>query len=196
MLTFIKMFIAQFFTVQYLAKHYSFVCVICRYKKNNRMKYIWLFAALCFSYMGHGQTISAYKAEDLIKRTSASADTVFVINFWATWCGPCVKELPEFNKLYENNKGRPVKFLMVSLDFKGDYQRKLPPFIQKKKMKQEVIWLNETNANEFIPKIEPQWQGSIPATLILYGKNEYRSFYEGTITAEKIQLQIDRQLAF
>lgn len=159
------------------------------------MKNLWLIIVLCFAQSIKAQHIPAYKAEDLLKRT-AYADTIYVINFWATWCGPCVKELPEFNKLYEDNKDRSVKFLMVSLDFKDDYQKKLPPFIQKKKMQQEVVWLNETNANEFIPKIEPQWQGSIPATLILYGKKEYRNFFEGTITAQKIQLLIDRQLAF
>ncbi len=159
------------------------------------MRYVWLAITLCFTQTINAQEIPVYKVEDLMKRT-ANADTLYIINFWATWCGPCVKELPEFHKLYESNKERPVKLLMVSLDFKEDYQKKLPSFIRKKKMQQEVVWLNEPLPNEFIPKIEPQWQGSIPATLILYGKNEYRGFFEGTITASKIQLLIDRQLSF
>lgn len=158
------------------------------------MKKILVVIILLFSQKAFSQDVPAYKAQDLQQRLS-NPDTLYVVNFWATWCGPCVKELPEFNKLYEDNIDKPVKFIMVSLDFKEDYQRKLPPFIKKKKMKQEVVWLNETNANDFIPKIEPTWQGSIPATLILYGKNEYRNFFEGTIVAEQIQTLIDKQLS-
>ena len=159
------------------------------------MKYLLLVLTLFSFQTAVAQDISAYKAEQLMQRTD-NEDTLYVINFWATWCGPCIKKLPEFNELYEANKSRPVKLLMVSLDFKEDYQRKLPAFIKRKKMEQEVIWLNESNANEFIPKIEGQWQGSIPATLIIYRKNDYRNFFEGTVTAKQIQLLIDKQMAF
>ncbi|RYZ48834.1 MAG: hypothetical protein EOP49_17650 [Sphingobacteriales bacterium] len=72
----------------------------------------------------------------------------------------------------------------------------MPKFIKKKKLLPEVVWLSETNANKFIPVIEPSWQGSIPATLILYGKTSYRNFYEGEVTADQIGLLVDKQLAY
>src|SRR5690606_11749856 len=133
---------------------------------NAVMNRIWyLFAFLCYTSTIQAQDIKAYKVEDLTKRISAK-DTVYVVNFWATWCGPCVRELPEFDKLKSQLEGKPVKILLVSLDFKDEYQKKIPKFIKKKKLEHEVVWLNETDANYFIPKIDDRWQGSIPATLI------------------------------
>lgn len=145
-------------------------------------------------YNASAQEVSAYKAEDLMKRLAAGKDTVFVVNFWATWCGPCVKELPEFDKIAEKFKGKPVKVILVSMDFKEDYPKKIVKFINKKKLGHEVVWLNETNANEFIPKITNEWQGSIPATLLYYKKNSYTGFFEGTIKAERISLLVEKQL--
>ena len=149
---------------------------------------------LCFTTT-RAQDINVYSAERLMERVG-NEDTLYVINFWATWCGPCVKELPEFNRLNKQYAGKPVKVLMVSLDFKDAYPKKLASFIRKKKMQPEVVWLSETNANEFIPRIEPGWQGSIPATLLIYGKKQYRNFYEGSVTAKQLALMIDRQFAF
>ena len=146
------------------------------------------------SIAGRAQSIPAYTADMLVQRIS-NPDTFYVVNFWATWCGPCVKELPEFDKLAEQYPGKPVKVLLVSLDFKNDYTKKLPRFIEKKKLQHEVIWFNETNANEFIPKLDPAWQGSIPATMMVWRKNEYQSFFEGSIKASQLQLLIDKQLA-
>jgi len=142
----------------------------------------------------HAQEVRAYKAEDLIKR-AMNEDTLYVINFWATWCAPCIKELPEFDILYKNYEGKPVKILLISLDFKEDYKTKLPRFLKKKKLLPEIGWLNESLPNDFIPKIAAEWQGSIPATLILSAKNEYRYFIEGTIIAPQLQVLIDKQLA-
>ena len=89
-----------------------------------------------------------------------------------------------------------VKVLLVSLDFKEAYPKKIASFVKKKKLEMEVVWLNESNANEFIPKIEPRWEGSIPATLIIYPKKDYKNFFEGMITSKQISTVIDRQLAF
>lgn len=159
------------------------------------MKYLLLAFLFFFSKNVNAQDIPAYKAEDVLKRIS-NEDTFYVVNFWATWCGPCVKELPEFDALQEHIKGRPVKILLVSLDFKKDYPKKLRKFIKRKKLQHEVVWLDETNANEFIPKIENRWGGSIPATLLVYGKKQYRNFFEGAITAQQLTRLIDKQLAY
>ena len=140
------------------------------------------------------QAVPAYKAETLMKRVANGGDTLFVINFWATWCGPCIRELPEFQKLAERYEGKPVKILLVSLDFKNDYPEKIEKFITRKKLQHEVLWLNETNANEFIPKIENEWQGSIPATLLLSPSKNYRRFYEGMVKSEQLSVLIDKQI--
>lgn len=158
------------------------------------MKYFFFLLA-CLPLSLRAQHVPAYKVEDLQQRL-ANADTVYVVNFWATRCAPCVKELPEFRKLAQRFEDKPVKILLVSNDFKEDYDRKLPAFIRRKKLKQEVVWLNETNANEFIPRIENRWSGSIPATLIVYGKTQYRNFFEGAITADQLSVLIEKQLAY
>jgi thiol-disulfide isomerase/thioredoxin len=149
---------------------------------------------LAAAFTAKAQHIEVYNAERLLQRVS-NEDTFYVVNFWATWCGPCVKELPEFERLQKHYNGKPVKILLVSLDFKEAYPRKIESFLQKKRPPHEVVWFNETNANEFIPKIDNRWQGSIPATWLVYRKQSYTNFVEGMTTAERLATLIDKQLA-
>ena len=130
------------------------------------------------------------KATDLMKRITNKSDTTYIINFWATWCGPCVKELPEFEKLNENYKGKKVKVLLVSMDFKQDYEKKLVKFIKRKKIRSEVVLLDETRPNEFIDKVNPRWQGSIPATMIVNNADKYNQFFERTLTYEFLEQKV------
>lgn len=130
-----------------------------------------------------------------MKRAS-SKDSIYIINFWATWCGPCVKEIHIFNELQARYAGKPVKVLLVSVDFKNDYPTKIEKFIKKKNLTPEVFWFSETNANEFIPKIEDSWQGSIPATLVLQPGQYFRQFWEGMIQIQQVTNVVDKQLTF
>jgi len=149
-----------------------------------------LFAVSVLSFsmasIAQSRPIATYDADALMARI-ANPDTTYIVNFWATWCAPCVKELPEFDKLERMSAGKPVKVILVSLDFREDAAHKLPTFVQRRKLKPEVVWFSETDANEFIPKIDTRWGGSIPATLIVGdGSARRRAFLEGSITATQI----------
>ncbi len=111
-------------------------------------------------------------------------DTVYVINFWATWCAPCVKEIPHFEKLNQEFADSNVKVILVNLDFPNHFEGRLVPFITENKIKSEVIMLDDPNSNYWINQVSQQWSGSIPATLI-YNKNK-REFFEKEFTYEEL----------
>jgi thiol-disulfide isomerase/thioredoxin len=122
------------------------------------------------------KTVPMTKIDSLMARLDKGGDTTFVVNFWATWCGPCVHELHYFTELDSAYKGKKVKVILVSLDFKKEIDTKLIPFIQKKNIKTEVLFLDETKDNEWIPKVDKDWQGNIPATLIRNPAKKFRRF--------------------
>lgn len=158
-------------------------------------KYLLIFIAAFFLYFAAGaQPVPSYNADRLVKRTQ-NADTVYVVNFWATWCAPCVQELPEFDSLQAYYRNKPVKILLVSLDFKEEYQQKIPAFIAKKHPQPDILWFSETDANSFIPKIDDRWTGSIPATWIVDSGNKFKTLLEKTITARELRSVIDPLLA-
>ena len=111
-----------------------------------------------------------------------------MVNFWATWCKPCIKELPDFEKINEQYASQKVKVILVSLDFPGQMESRLIPFVEKRQIKSEVILLDDPDANGWIPKVDQEWSGAIPATL-LYNKRE-RKFYERSFTYKEIEKEL------
>lgn len=117
-------------------------------------------------------------------------DTVYVINFWATWCSPCVKELPDFERLRQKYHREKFRMILVSLDFNRQKETRLIPFILQHKLKAEVVHLNAPDANAWIEKVNPDWSGSIPATLIYRG--DRRIFREGSYTFDELDTIVKR----
>lgn len=105
-----------------------------------------------------------------------SGDTTLVVNFWATWCAPCVQELPHFSQL-EKEYGGPLKLVLVSLDFEGATRKKLIPFINRNRLAPEVVHLVDSKMNSWIDKVSPEWSGALPGTLLV--RNGDRYFHEG-----------------
>ncbi|KAA3619210.1 MAG: TlpA family protein disulfide reductase [Flavobacterium sp.] len=115
-------------------------------------------------------------------------DTTYVINFWATWCKPCVKEMPYFEKMGKTYAEEKVKVVFVSLDFPDRLEPLVVPFIKKNKLESEVVLLDDDDANSWIPKVSEKWQGAIPATLI-YNADE-RAFFERSFTYEELEKEV------
>jgi thiol-disulfide isomerase/thioredoxin len=121
-----------------------------------------------------------------------SNDTVYIINFWTTWCKPCIKELPDFEKINDDYSKKKVKVYLVSLDFPDKHDELLIPFIKEHNIHSEVIHLTDTDANSWIDKVSPFWSGSIPVTVIYKGTS--REFYEKTLTYDELKKIIDSQI--
>lgn len=150
--------------------------------------------AICSSISLQAQTIPAYNSEALNARLASSNDTVYVVNYWATWCIPCVKELPYFEKLAEKYKDQKVKVLLVNFDFKEQYPKGIANFVAKKKLTTEVVWFSESKPNDFIPKIAPEWSGALPATTFSAQKGKKRVFEEGEVNFEFLDQTVQNLL--
>jgi thiol-disulfide isomerase/thioredoxin len=132
--------------------------------------------------------IASYDYNGLKPLLERKDGKTYVVNFWATWCAPCVKELPAFEKLQSAYKNKNVEVILVSLDFPTQVESHLLPFIEKKKLQSKVVLLDDPDQNAWIPKISSNWSGAIPATLIYNEKG--RSFYEQSFHYEQLENEV------
>lgn len=128
--------------------------------------------------------------EKVINRTDENK--TYVVNFWATWCVPCVKELPYFEKLNEAYKDKNVEVVLVSLDFPKHFDTKLKTFINEKQLQSEIFALNDMDSNYWIPQVNKDWSGAIPATLIF--NSDKREFYEQPFEYEELEKTVNKFL--
>lgn len=152
-------------------------------KKHSIVGLFLLSGVFCFS-----QEVKKIKATEL-EKTIAESKTPLIVNFWATFCLPCIEEIPYFQTLVKKYEKDSVKLLLVSLDLKDDYA-KVGRFAKKRKFTAPVVWLDESNADYFCPKVDSTWSGSIPASLFINNKTGYRKFYEEQIPEQKLEKEI------
>ncbi len=112
-------------------------------------------------------------------------DSIYMINFWATWCAPCVAELPYFDQLQQAYQDDKLNISLVSLDFSNKLDKSLVPFLNKRKVLSRVLLLDDNDANRYINAIDSSWSGALPATII-YSKKDY-TFFEKSFTYEELE---------
>ena len=122
-----------------------------------------------------GGTIPIYDSfEDAQFLFSQNDDTTYVINFWATWCKPCVEELPYFEQLNQEMSDEKVKVVLISMDFPKKLETLLLPFVKERALKSHVVALTDSDHNSWISKVDPSWSGAIPITIVY--RKENRTF--------------------
>jgi thiol-disulfide isomerase/thioredoxin len=151
------------------------------------MKKILLFVLLAnlslFAFAQ--QQVKVIKHEDLQKQIAESKGLT-IFNFWATWCRPCVAELPHFAEVAKKYK-KDVTIVLVSLDFAKNAQTRVQPFLQKRNWGMQCVLLNETDADKWIPSVAQQWDGAIPASLVVHHEKGVREFYDGELSKEELE---------
>ncbi|MFN8348429.1 MAG: TlpA disulfide reductase family protein [Spirosomataceae bacterium] len=124
------------------------------------------------------QQVTVVKWPEVQKILTQKSDTTYILNFWATWCKPCITELPSFEQVKENFKEQKVQIILISMDFAKELNTRVVPFVNQRKLKSTVWLLNEPDANSWIDKVSPEWSGAIPATLLINNQKSKKQFFE------------------
>jgi thiol-disulfide isomerase/thioredoxin len=133
------------------------------------------------------QKVKPVKFSELEQRYKQANDTTYVVNFWATWCGPCVKELPNFSQLQKEFKTDKLKVLLVSMDFRSKLETVVIPFVKNKGIDLETVLLDEKDTGIIINKVSEKWSGSIPGTLVINQSKGINNFYEQEFNYEELK---------
>ena len=159
------------------------------------MKKFIVIISFCFVanvLLAQNATIKKVTAKE-VKEMIDNSTGPTIINFWASWCGPCIREIPYFESKVAQS-ATPVKLLLVSLDFPGSYPKLLSAFIQKRGYKSEVVYLNDLKAEEYTPVINKEWSGAIPASIFVDNSKKYYRFFNTQLTEQKMDLELKNLL--
>jgi thiol-disulfide isomerase/thioredoxin len=153
------------------------------------MKTFFAIAFLFFAIIGHSQQVKSVKITELEKTIKESKGPL-IVNFWATFCVPCLQEIPYFQEMTDQYKSKNVSIIFVSLDMKEAYPVKVNDMAKKLKLSYPVVWLNETNADYFCPRIDTSWTGGMPSSLFVNNATGYHKFFEEPLSKEKLEQEI------
>jgi len=155
-----------------------------------------LLAAVILTTIGltpiRSQKIEKIGVPELEKILASPDNVLHVVNFWATWCPPCVTELPYFEKLSKEYQDKDVKFILISLDFPSQIESRLIPFLKTNKITADVRVMTDLDYNSWIEKVDAGWQGNIPVTLFFNNAGKIKYFYPSEVTEQELKDLINK----
>jgi len=142
-----------------------------------------LLAVACTGSKVAIETVTVGHVQEII---NIENDTLYILNFWATWCQPCKEELPYFDRITQEHEGEPLKVLLINVDEARFVETQLKPFVKKEKLRSEVMWLNRENQRDWIDQISDRWQGNIPVTLFVFYPKGIVDLHDREISYEEL----------
>lgn len=139
------------------------------------------FFVMCILMMvlsARAQDVTLLTIEQFENRLKSGRDTTYIINLWATWCKPCLKEIPYFEKLSEELAGQKVKVILLSTDNRSKINTSVASMVKRLRLKNEVFVINEKSQQEYVKRLDKRWSGALPATLFINRLKGKQEFYE------------------
>jgi thiol-disulfide isomerase/thioredoxin len=156
--------------------------------------FIFLFFVCATGTVSAQATIPKWKSKDL-EQFIQQTDKPTIINFWATFCKPCIEELPYFQQTVRQWNSAGVQLVLVNLDMEEAYPKKIKLFADRFKLTAPVVFLDETDADVFCPVVDKSWSGAIPASLFINNKTGYKKFFEDQLSQAKLEEEIKKMVA-
>ena len=116
-----------------------------------------------------------------------------LVNFWATWCGPCREEFPDLVKIDAEYRGK-IDFLTVSLDFIEEIDTAVPTFLSEMNAEMPTYLLTSADENTLISSIAKDWSGALPFTILYNEKGEITYTRQGKVSPETLKEEIEKTL--
>lgn len=129
--------------------------------------------------------LQAVNADQLKAVIQGLDSKVIVVNFWATFCGPCREEFPYFVSLYREFKDQGMSLLFVSMDFDSD-RPQIDEFLSEQGVN-FVTYLRAGKDDEFIRGVHPEWSGVLPMTLVYDSSKQLAKFLPKAMTYEELE---------
>jgi len=158
------------------------------------MKTFSVIVFLFFATAVNAQQVRSVKITEL-ENTIKESKGPLIVNFWATFCVPCLQEIPYFQEITEQYKSKDVSLVFVSLDMKEAYPVKVNDMAKKLRLVYPVVWLNETNADYFCPKIDTTWTGGMPSSFFVNNATGYHKFFERPLSKDELEKEIQVMLS-
>ena len=138
--------------------------------------------------------VALLKPADFNKLRTDSQGKVLLINFWATWCAPCVAEFPEFVMIDKTYRAKGVRMVSISTDEKSDLAGAVIPFLKKQKAEFESFLSDADDPQELIDVVDKNWSGALPATFVFDKQGKIVFTKYGIIDREELLKALDAAL--
>ncbi len=145
---------------------------------------------LCGASRARAAGVPVIKFPQLEEIMTHRTDTTYVLNFFATWCDPCKEEFPAFQRWSAMQLGKKVRLVFVSLDFKRERTRGLAAFLKSHHVRNDVVLLDETDYNAWINRVDSTWNGNLPMTLVISGRERRRHAYPQEFTFDELKATV------
>jgi thiol-disulfide isomerase/thioredoxin len=134
--------------------------------------------------------IDAVALQNLLKREGENQKPLLV-NFWATWCAPCIEEFPDLVEIDNHYKGK-IDFITITLDDVEEINTGVPKFLQRMKAAMPTYLLKTPDEGEAISMVYKDWQGGLPFTIFYDGKGMMIYNRQGKIVVDTLRGEIDK----